>query len=239
MRLRLSDVTERDLVPGGFVEKIFSGYGDEADYPHDFAYRDDARLRAEFVRRNAGSAWVRHWRADIDGVPVGFASLVFNASGDAVVESVVLLPDWRGRGLGRALFQAAIDMRRTCAVDRIFASVYGRNESPSARICIGLGMRATHRKHRIHSHRHDPAMPGSPAGCTIVADTPVTTYPCIHYLVDRDWAVTGLTDEVTRQLAHQLGVCFTDVLTGLDETDGHGAEKRLIFSMPLGSSDDG
>jgi len=55
------------------------------------------------------------WLADVDEVPAGYYSLKQDAQG-LWLENLWILPEYMGLGIGRQLFQHALERSRTCGV---------------------------------------------------------------------------------------------------------------------------
>ncbi|GAA2755440.1 GNAT family N-acetyltransferase [Actinopolymorpha rutila] len=71
--------------------------------------------------RPVGAAWWRYFPADKPGY--GFVAE------DVPEVSIAVAPDWRGRGLGRALIRAVVDQARAAGVPRLSLSVERANHA--------------------------------------------------------------------------------------------------------------
>ena len=80
------------------------------DYPLHWmeAWRDDLTIRPEFIAGQAQAVYT----AQSAGKAVGFYALICTDS-QAVLEHLWVLPEAMGRGIGRALFQHAVQQARS------------------------------------------------------------------------------------------------------------------------------
>lgn len=79
------------------------------------------------LREFAGRPDAHLWIAEADGVPVGFLTLLENSpdpviggAGGAEVPRIFLLPNVRGRGIGRTLFSHALEAARATGMRYIW-----------------------------------------------------------------------------------------------------------------------
>ena len=102
--------THRDL----YEDQSIGGGGDPGDY-------FDEHLEA------AGAEHV--WVAEVDGRVVGLASLLRPREGLGELEPIVVAPDERGSGVGRALAQQVIARARELRLRRMDVRPAARNEA--------------------------------------------------------------------------------------------------------------
>jgi N-acetylglutamate synthase-like GNAT family acetyltransferase len=107
---RVLTQTHRDL----YDDQSIGGDGDLGDY-------FDEHLQ------QAGAD--RVWVAEIDGRVVGFASLLVAAEGSSgELEPIVVAPDTRGAGIGRALAEQVLAAARTLGLRRVDVRPVARND---------------------------------------------------------------------------------------------------------------
>ena len=79
-----------------------------------------------------GAAWWRYFPADRPGY--GFVAE------DVPEVSIAVAPDWRGRGLGRALIRAVVDQARAAGVPRLSLSVERANHAAALYAAEGFAV---------------------------------------------------------------------------------------------------
>ena len=96
--------------------------------------------------------------------------LVRTAAGEAEVLTVAVVPEARGRGLGRRLVEAGLDAARQAGADLIFLEV-AEDNAPARRLYAACGFSETGRRPGYY-HR-----PGEPAVDALVMSRALNTGP--------------------------------------------------------------
>lgn len=108
----------RTATPGDFAALLELMRGYYRDDGLEFDADTHARAMDRLLRE---PQWGRVWLAESDGVIVGYLALCIGFSlelggNDAFVDEVFVLPEHRGRGLGRKLLEFAAEAARTLGI---------------------------------------------------------------------------------------------------------------------------
>jgi ribosomal protein S18 acetylase RimI-like enzyme len=110
-RVRPASSTDREALLGLWLDLVLHHRRLDPDYPSLPGIRE--ALLAE-LERGLGSAGCQIWLAELDGTPVGFLFAEVagpegpaSGGGPGWIHELYVEPDWRRRGLGRALVDEA------------------------------------------------------------------------------------------------------------------------------------